>query len=459
MIRAEAGSPRAIRLAVIDDEPVARKQLGRLLARQGFSVDSHEGPVPFLQSLNTHPVDIVLSDVYMPGMNGLELFAAIRERVPRTEVILFTGHASVDDAVQAIRQGAFDYIQKPLDPEKVLSAVRRAAEKLRLLSEERVQRGSLLRGDHVREILGATPCIREMIRIINKVSKVDCNIMVQGESGTGKELVARAIHYGSTRKDHPFVGFNCGGFSDELVAHELFGHEKGAFTGADKTKVGLLEAAQGGTVFLDEIGEMPLSSQVKLLRAIQEKKVYRLGGTSPIELNIRIISATNKDLEYEARSGRFREDLYFRLKVVVIRTPPLRDRQADIPLLAEHFLHRFNTLYDKNVEGITKRAMNVLLGYPFPGNVRELEHIICSAVALSDGNWLDLADLPDDLATLEVKTLEHTQVNTLAEQEEAHIRKVLESTNYNKIKTAKILDIPRTTLWRKIKKFKIKDIK
>jgi two-component system, NtrC family, response regulator AtoC len=450
--------PHQVRVAVVDDEPVALKSLCRILGKY-YAVQGFDGAEAFLSTLKTTPFPIVLSDVRMPGMDGLELLAAVQERSPYTEVILCTGYASIDNAVQAIKRGAFDYIEKPLTPESVLAVVRRASEKLRLLDEERRQRGSLLRGDHVREILGSAAAIREMIRIINKVSKIDCNVLIQGESGTGKELVARAIHYGSARKDQPFVGLNCGGFSEELVANELFGHERGAYTGAEKVKAGLFEAAQGGTVFLDEVAEMPISTQVKLLRVIQEKKVYRLGGAKPVDVNMRIVSATNKDLEYEARSGRFREDLFFRLKVVVIRTPPLRERQEDIPLLAEHFLRRFNTLYNKNVQGIAKRAMDVLLNYPFPGNVRELEHIICSAVALSDGKRIDLCDLPDDLATLEVKTLERREIGTLAEQEEAYIRKVLEATNYNKIRAAKILDIPRTTLWRKIKKFKIQDIR
>jgi two-component system, NtrC family, response regulator AtoC len=446
-------------LAVIDDEPLALKGLARLLKREGYPVQTFCSGEDFLRRMAKEKFEIILTDVHMPGMDGLELLHKVQDDCPDTEIILFTGYASIDNAVQAIKEGAFDYIEKPLSPEKVLQVVRRAAEKLRLLSEEKHERNTLLREDHVREILGTTSVIREMIRVINKVSKIDCNVLIQGESGTGKELVARAVHFGSARKDHPFIGFNCGAFSDELVANELFGHEKGAFTGAEKTKIGLFEAAQRGTIFLDEIGEMPIATQVKLLRAIQEKKVFRVGGTTPIDLDIRIISATNKDLDYEAKSGRFREDLFFRLKVVVIRTPPLRERKEDITLLADHFLHRYNRLYERNVQGITRRAMEVLLHYPFPGNVRELEHIICSAVALCDKAWIDLADLPDDLATLEVKTMERKEVTTLAEHEEAYIRKVLEATNYNKIRAAGILDVPRTTLWRKIKKFKIKGLK
>jgi two-component system, NtrC family, response regulator AtoC len=446
-------------LAVIDDEPLALKGLARLLKREGYSVQTFCSGEDFLRRMAKEKFEIILTDVRMPGMDGLELLHKVQNDCPDTEIILFTGYASIDNAVQAIKEGAFDYIEKPLSPEKVLQVVRRAAEKLRLLSEEKHERNTLLRGDHVREILGTTSVIREMIRVINKVSKIDCNVLIQGESGTGKELVARAVHFGSARNNHPFVGFNCGAFSDELVANELFGHEKGAFTGAEKTKIGLFEAAQRGTIFLDEIGEMPIATQVKLLRAIQEKKVFRVGGTTPIDLDIRIISATNKDLDYEAKSGRFREDLFFRLKVVVIRTPPLRERKEDISLLADHFLQRYNKLYERNVQGITRRAMEVLHHYPFPGNVRELEHIICSAVALCDKSWIDLADLPDDLATLEVKTLERKEVTTLAEHEEAYIRKVLEATNYNKIRAAGILDVPRTTLWRKIKKFKIKGLK
>ncbi|MCJ8502757.1 sigma-54-dependent transcriptional regulator [Desulfatitalea alkaliphila] len=454
-----ASSLPPLTIAVVEDEAVARKQIGRILARRNFQVTLYEDPIQALRGLQAAPAQIVLSDIRMPHMDGLTLLQRIKAAAPTTEVVLFTGYAAIDDAVQAIKHGAFDYIEKPLTPEKIMAVLQRAADKLALLAENKQLREELLKKDNTREILGISPHIRELIKVINKVARIDCNVLIHGESGTGKELVARAIHNGSLRKHKPFVGFNCGGFAEELIANELFGHEKGAFTGADSVKQGLFEAAAGGTVFLDEIGEMALPTQVKLLRVLQERQVLRVGGNKSIPLDIRLISATNKDLEHEVQAGRFREDLFFRLKVVVIRTPPLRDRPEDIPLLADHFLRAYNRLYNKAFEGFTRKAADLLLRYPFPGNVRELEHMVCSAVALGEDKWVDAADLPEDLNLLEVDTVTTDPLSTLAEQEKAHIIRALEATNYNKVRTAKILGIPRTSLWRKMKKYGVDELR
>jgi two-component system, NtrC family, response regulator AtoC len=451
----KAPSPDNLTMAVVDDEPVALKQMHRILTRSGYAVESFTDPAEALKRMQAAPFDIVLTDIRMPKMNGLQLMKQVKTCRPETEVILVTGYAAIDDAVAAIKQGAFDYIEKPLTPEKILSVLGRATEKLSLISENRKLRDELLKKDHTREILGVSPAIRELIKIIYKVARIDCNVLICGESGTGKELVARAIHSGSHRKDNAFVGFNCGGFTEDLIANELFGHEKGAFTGADAAKAGLLETAQGGTVFLDEIGEMALSMQVKLLRVIQERKVLRVGGSKTVPLDVRFISATNKDLEYEVRSGRFREDLFFRLKVVVIRTPPLRERKEDIELLADHFLRHYSRLYGKAMEGFTRQSLDILTRYSFPGNVRELEHMVCSGVALGEKNRIGAEDLPDDLKMLEISPISCNDLTTLAEQEKAHIIRALEATNYSKVKAAVILGIPRTSLWRKIKKFNI----
>jgi two-component system response regulator AtoC len=390
-------------------------------------------------------------------MNGMEVLDRIKANFPKTEVIMITGYASIDNAVDAVKRGAFYYIEKPFTPEQVMLIVNRAVDKVRLVHENKRLKEDLLRKDNVSEILGVSSPIRELIKVINKVSRINCNVLIQGESGTGKELTARALHFGSPRKDKPFISFNCGSFTEELISNELFGHEKGAFTGAESIKIGLLEAGQGGTVFLDEIGEMPLSMQVKLLRVIQEKKLLRVGGSRTVDLDIRVISATNKELENEIKAGRFREDLYFRLKVVKIRTPSLRERKEDIPLLIAHFLERYNALYNKRIKGFTKRALDVIKKYSFPGNVRELEHIVSSAVALGEGEWIDENELPEDLGHLEVETVETSDFLSLHEQEQAHIIRVLEVTNYNKARAAKILAIPRTTLWRKIKKYGIRE--
>jgi len=449
----------ALKVAVVDDESVALRQIGRILNRHGYRVELFENPAQMLQRMAAGAFNIVMSDIRMPQLTGMELLERIKSRFPETEVILFTGYAAIDDAVNAIKLGAFDYIEKPLTPEKILSTLQRVAEKIALLTENKQLKQELLKKDHTREILGISPHIRELIKAINKVAKIDCNVLIHGESGTGKELVARAIHNGSPRKNSPFVGFNCGGFAEDLIANELFGHEKGAFTGADGFKPGLLEVAQGGTVFLDEIGEMALATQVKLLRVLQERKLLRVGGNKPVPLDIRLISATNKDLEHEVRAGRFREDLFFRLKVVVIRTPPLRERRQDIPLLAEHFLRFYNQLYHKAFEGFTRQAMDILMRYPFPGNVRELDHMICSAVAMGEKKHIGADDLPDDLRLLEVDPISQDTLSSMAEQEKAHIIRVLEATNYNKVRAAKILGIPRTSLWRKLKKYEIDELK
>lgn len=444
-----------IRIAVIDDEPLVLRNLQRKISKSGFHVETFLEARKAFDRMEIIPFDIVLTDIRMPGMDGMEVLDKIKANFPKTEVIMITGYASIENAVEAVKRGAFYYIEKPFTPDEAMLIVNRAVDKSRLVHENKRLKEDLLRKDNVREIIGISAPIRELIKIINKVSKINCNVLIQGESGTGKELVARAIHFGSPRKDRPFISFNCGSFTEDLISNELFGHEKGAFTGAESIKVGLLEAGQGGTVFLDEIGEMPLSMQVKLLRVIQEKKLLRVGGSSPVDLDIRVISATNKDLENEIKAGRFREDLYFRLKVVMIRTPSLRERKEDIRLLIEHFIERYNRLYNKQIKGLTKHALNILTNYSFPGNVRELEHIVSSAVALGEGEWIDESELPEDLGHLEVETVETSDLLPLDEQEKAHIIRVLEATNYNKVRAAKILAIPRTTLWRKIKKYGI----
>jgi DNA-binding NtrC family response regulator len=448
-----------LRLVVIDDEPIALKQLSRILNRRSYQVEVFEDPVQALKHIDHSPVDIVLTDLRMPQLSGLEVLKHVKARQPQTEVIVITGYASIEDAVEAVKQGAFHYIEKPISPDRLLSAIQRAADKISLQTAGTHLTQEPSKREPAREILGTSLHIRELLKVINKVARIDCNVLIQGESGTGKELVARAIHNGSERKDQPFVGFNCGGFSEELVVNELFGHEKGAFTGAHSLKPGLFEHARGGTVFLDEVGEMALSTQVKLLRLIQERKVLRVGGSRPVPLDFRLISATNKDLEHEVSSGRFREDLFFRLKVVVIRTPPLRERREDIPVFLDHFRDHYNRLYNKDIREFSRQAQEVLLSYAFPGNVRELEHIVCSAVALSETDRIDLEDLPEDLQVLEVDALSCNELSSLEETEKAHIVRVLEATNYSKNRAAEILGIPRTTLWRKIRKFGIEEIR
>ncbi len=291
--------------------------------------------------------------------------------------------------------------------------------------------------------------------MIQRIAVVDCNIVLQGASGPGKALVAKAIHKLSPRKEHPFVFFNCGGFTEELISSELFGYEKGAFTGATATKIGLLESASGGTVLLDEVGEMPPAMQVKLLHVIQERRILRVGGTRAIDLDIRIIAATNRDLKYEVAQGNFREDLFYRLNVVTIPLPSLAQRRDDIPILVDHFIEKYRAAFRKQVSGIQPQALQILLGYTFPGNVRELENIIERAVALTDCSRIRPRDLPQDIQHLEFDTMEGEGLLPLAEYEKRYIARVLETTGFNKGLTAQVLNIPRTTLWRKLKEYKL----
>jgi two-component system response regulator AtoC len=302
-------------------------------------------------------------------------------------------------------------------------------------------------------MIGVSPKMQEVFQIIRKVAPLDCNVLIQGESGTGKELVARSIHLESPRRDAPFVAFNCGGFTEELIASELFGYERGAFTGATATKIGLLEAAQRGTIFMDEIGDMPLSMQGKLLRVIQEKRIFRVGSSRPIQLDLRFIAATNKNLKQEVQAGNFREDLYFRLNVVQITLPGLAERPEDVPLLIQYFISRYSKKFSKKIKGLDPEAREILLAYSFPGNVRELQNLLERAVALAEGDTITAQDLPPELQ--EHQAAADGPWISLEDRERDYIHKVLNFTRYNISETARILDLPRTTLWRKMKKYEL----
>ena len=442
-----------LRLAIVDDEEIVCRRLSQALAREEFEIEPFIMGRSFLERMMQQPFDIVLLDLRLPDMDGLDILSRIKNLRAETEVIIVTGYQSVETAVEAIRKGAFHYIAKPVNLAEIRLLVRSVQEKIAMRQENQRLREALKGDSGLTAIVGTSPVIQELFALIRKVAPVDCNVLIQGGSGTGKALVARAIHQLSPNKDHPFVAFNCGGFTDELINSELFGYERGAFTGAAATKVGLLESAAGGTVFLDEIGEMPLAMQVKLLHVIQERRILRVGGTKPIELDIRIIAATNKDLKHEVEIGAFREDLYFRLNVVSIALPTLSQRREDIPLLVRFFIEKYSLAFHKQVTGIEPQALDILCNYSYPGNVRELENIVERAVALTDGREIGPQDLPKDLQNLEFDTLEGGGMPTLAEMERRYIAKVLADTNRNKGVTAQILDIPRTTLWRKLKAY------
>jgi two-component system, NtrC family, response regulator AtoC len=438
-------------IAIVDDEAIVQKRLQAALEKDGHNVKTYGSGEGFLRDLELGNFDLVFLDVVLPGMGGMEVLQQAKSRLPEVEVILITGHASIDAAIGAIKKGAFHYVAKPLKLEEIRNLTRRALEHKRLIEENRQLKARLEPLDGWGEMIGVSSKMKEVFNVTRKVAPLDCNVIIQGESGTGKELVARLIHRESARRTRPFVAFNCGGFTEELIASELFGYERGAFTGAIATKIGILETAHRGTVFMDEIGDMPLSMQGKLLRVIQENQITRVGGNRPIQLDLRFIAATNKDLKQAVAEGRFREDLYFRLNVVQITLPSLMERPEDIPLLIQYFLNLFSHKFAKRINGIDKAARLVLRGYSYPGNVRELQNIIERAVALAERDTVTLADLPPDLQDFLPANNGHW--NTLEEQEKDYIQKVLEHTNHQVGESARILDLPRTTLWRKMKKY------
>lgn len=431
--------------------------MDKLLSPEGYEVESFSRGKDFLERMARKPFQIAFIDLKLPDMKGMEILRILNRDYENVQSVIMTGYGSIDSAVYAIKHGAYHYLQKPFKRDEVIFLASGAREKIDLKEENLRLKKEL--GDNIfpQEFLGSTPVMQEIFLMIKKVAGVNCNVLIQGETGTGKELAARSIHRLSPRRERAFVSFNCGGFTEELICAELFGHEKGAFTGATARKIGLLESADGGTVFLDEIGEMSLPMQVRLLHVLQEKRILRVGGTKPIDLDIRIIAATNRDLKLEVESGIFRKDLYYRLNVVALALPRLVDRTEDIPLLIANFIKKYRGRFAKKARNITEEALDVLMNYDFPGNVRELENIIQRAMALSDGEVISLVDLPGDLRELEFDTLDGEGLISMEEMEKKHITRVLEKTGYNKAQASKILNLPRTTLWRKMKKYKLTD--
>ena len=442
-----------MRLAIIDDEETVCQRLSRLFAEEEYDVESFQTGQAFLDRMAQYPFQIVFLDMHLPDMDGFDILSRIKSGYEETEVIVMTGYGSIEVAVKAMKSGAYHFVSKPFRLHEIRLLANNAKEKLLLHMENKTLRAALGEHDFMKGFVGASAPMQEVFSMIRKVASVDCNVLLQAETGTGKEMAARAIHSLSPYNDMPFVSFNCGGFTEDLICAELFGHEKGAFTGASATKVGLLESADGGTVFLDEIGEMPMSMQVRLLHVIQGKTIMRVGGTQPISLSVRIIAATNKDLKKAVEKGEFREDLFYRLNVVAIHLPKLSERRDDIPLLVSHFINKFNKAFGKKIRRISTPAMGLLMEYNFPGNVRELENMIQRSVALAEGDSIETADLPSDLQKLEFATLEGEGLLSLEKVEREHIEKVLTITGHNLGLAGNILDIPRTTLWRKVKKF------
>ena len=441
----------SVRLAIIEDEKISGLRLQEHLAESGYPVDLFFEGSSFLNAFMASPHDLVITDLKLPGLSGMDILRRVKARRSDTEVVVVTGYASIDSAIEAVRAGAFHYLTKPVRLAEFDNLISRIIEKINISKEASSLRALVAHHAGKAGIIGTSPEMQQVYRLIEKVAPLDCPVILQGESGTGKELVARAIHLLSHRHQAPIVSFNCGGFSPELIANELFGHEKGAFTGAFASRMGLLQSANGGTVLLDEIADMPTDMQVKLLRVLEEGQIYRLGASRPVHLDIRILAASNRDLKEQVRNGLFREDLFFRLNVMTILLPRLVERKGDLWLLADHFLHKFNKAYKKEVRGLSVQTRDMLAQYEFPGNIRELENIIARAVALADGTEIQVEDLPPFLTGL--PSTPDTGLQSLKEMERAHIEKVLRSVGGHRDKAASILGITRSTLWRKINKF------
>ena len=445
-------------ILLIDDEPIALSNMSHVLEREGYKVTACENGESGLAAMQSTEFDIVLTDLRMPGIDGMDVLRHIRESTPDVPVIMITGHAALDSAVDAMKAGAFHYIAKPFRLDEAREVVRSALELRRIRRENSQLKERIEEISSHASIITQDLGVQRMLETARQIAATNTSVVIHGESGTGKELLARFIHQHSQRLEGPFVAFNCGALHEELAASELFGHEKGAFTGANTTKIGLFEAAQGGTIFLDEVAEMPLLMQVKLLRVLQERELMRVGSTQPIDIDVRVIAASNRDLKSEVEEGHMRNDLYFRLNVVTLTLPALRERRDDIPLLAYYFLRKFSTMMERDIQEISTEAMQRLVDYDYPGNIRELSNFIERGVALTQGKTLDIEHLPQNLGSLSVRVFTPEMAatpTTLKEQEREHILQALKVANGNRTQAARLLGIDRVSLWRKLKKLGI----
>jgi DNA-binding NtrC family response regulator len=441
-------------ILIVDDEPIARDNLQHILKKDGYATLLAENGQEAIDILKEREVDLVLTDLRMRGQDGMAVLGESKKLWPSTEVVVITGYASVDTAVEAMRQGAYHYIAKPFKIDELRIVVEKALEKTSLHREIFHLREQISARSGTSRIIGQSPKIQVLRETIIQVAHLDCNVLIHGETGTGKELVARTIHELSPRSGKRFVAFNCGAFTEDLITSELFGHEQGSFTGAGKARKGLIEMAEGGTVFFDEVGEMSLSMQVKLLRMLQERTLMRVGGSLEIPVDIRVLAATNKDLKKEAEAGTFRADLFYRLDVIAIHIPPLADRREDIPLLANHFLAK-HARQGRVAPRLSEAAAQRLMQYEYPGNIRELENIVQRILFRCDGDTVDPRHLEDDLQEPEHIAVRGRREHwpSLDEHEKQYILEVMDEVEGNKSAAAKILGIDRVSLWRKIKRY------
>lgn len=441
---------KKISILIVDDEESVRDSLYNWFIEDGYHVECAENARKALSVLESEDFDIVLADIKMPGMDGLEMLKRIKSLRNDSIVIIMTAFATVDTAVQALKDGAFDYVTKPFDPDDLSHLIRNAAKQIALSEENEILKEKVVSLENVDDLIGVSEGMQRVLREIESVAQSNASVIITGESGTGKELVARAIHANSPRKFFPLVSVHCGALTESLLESELFGHEKGAFTGAVYNRKGRFEMADSGTIFLDEIATISSKMQVELLRVLETKSFVRVGGNKEITSDFRVICATNRDLKTMVEKGLFREDLYYRLNVVNIQVPPLRERIEDIPLLVEHFIQKYCTSMNKPPIPIDASALKRLEEFPFPGNIRELENMIERAIVVGNGKKISLKDLPLG------KTVVNTTVESLDDLEKNHIAQILTKYNWNISVSAKALKVDRVTLYNKIKKYDLK---
>jgi len=452
------------KILIVDDEPKIRTILTQILVDEGYTIEDVENGEDALISTDSFDPELILMDQNMPGMNGIETMVRIREKYPERTVIILTAYGSIPLAVEAMKKGAYDYLSKPFDNDELLLVIKRALEHTRLTEEVSKLRKQLKEQYSFENIIGVNPMMQRMFEQMRRVCDTNATVLIQGESGTGKELVAKALHYHGRRKDKPLVSINCGAIPENLLESEFFGHEKGAFTDAKERKAGKLEQAHTGTLFLDEVGELPVDAQVKLLRCLEERTVTRIGGKEIIPVDIRIIAATNKNLQEEVDKGNFRLDLFYRLNIFTIIVPPLRERIQDIPLLAEHFIQKHNKLLGLSVKNISKAAIRFLRDYNWPGNVRDIENAMQSAMILAHDDVILFEDLPLRIrgypevpheSEIEKNGLDNYIRQVSSKMEKDYIVRILEKFNNNRTNTAEALKISRKTLFNKMKQYGI----
>jgi DNA-binding NtrC family response regulator len=454
------------KILIIDDEKSIRDVFSLLLEERGFIVGTAENTEAGLDKARKFLPDIILLDMNLPDKSGIEVLPEIKENHPQTEVIIITAFGTIKNAVEATKLGAYDYLEKPVDNEELLLVISRALEVKKLLKEVQELKSELTERYRFSNIIGTSSKMNSIFQMMKKIAKVDGTVLVTGESGSGKELVARAIHFNSPRKKESFIVVNCGAIPKDLIESEFFGHTKGAFTDAKTEKTGKFELAQKGTIFLDEVGELSPEAQVKLLRALGEKEIVKVGGTEIIPVDVRVIAATNKNLEESVKRNEFREDLYWRLAVLSLQLPPLKERTEDIHLLCEHFIQKYNAELKKEIKGLTGQALVCLKAYPWPGNIRELESVIYEAMVMSDSLEIEIQNLPQrikgaaagkDKATIDLDSpLNETIQKLTVDTEKKIIMQALRETGGNKSKAAQKLGVSRKTLFNKINQYKIK---